>query len=155
MSGLTSLPRPAGAEVIPLAQVQVLAGVLPGLVVHQRGAYLGVGTSSNATECEIGEVKHGGPADKAGLQAGDVVIEFDDHQIDQFSDLVGVLQEYKPGTTAQVTVLRHGRSLELPVEVEAWHFAPVAEDPQDRLMLPPPNAPRPAFPAPGPPLPRP
>ncbi|MDQ3060183.1 MAG: DegQ family serine endoprotease [Pseudomonadota bacterium] len=67
-------------------------------------------------------VESGAPADKAGIEAGDIIIRFDGKTIDKASDLPRLVGNVKPGTKAVVTVFRRGATKDLPVtiaEVEA------------------------------------
>ncbi|UUZ71569.1 PDZ domain-containing protein [Polaromonas sp. P1(28)-8] len=64
----------------------------------------------------------GAPAEKAGVEAGDIIIKFDGKQIEKSSDLPRMVGNVKPGTKAVVTVFRRGATKDLPVviaEVEA------------------------------------
>lgn len=51
-------------------------------------------------------VSPGGPAEKAGIQPGDVVIALNGKPVRDGDDLVGRVADMAPGTTADVTVLR-------------------------------------------------
>ncbi len=67
-------------------------------------------------------VESGAPAEKAGVEAGDIIIRFDGKQIEKSSDLPRIVGNVKPGTRAVVTVFRRGASKDLSVviaEVEA------------------------------------
>lgn len=77
---------------------------------------------------DFGEVEHGGvkfadvrdgsPAAKAGLAAGDVLIEFDGKKIDNLYDFTYALRAHKPGDKVAVTVLRNGERLTREVTLE-------------------------------------
>jgi len=54
----------------------------------------------------IGSVNSGGPADKAGLEPGDVIIEFNGKPIQRRDQLVSMVVATKPGTAVPVKVLR-------------------------------------------------
>jgi serine protease Do len=67
-------------------------------------------------------VESGAPADKAGIEAGDIILKFDGKPINKSSDLPRLVGSIKPGTKAVVTVFRRGVTRDLPVviaEVEA------------------------------------
>jgi serine protease Do len=85
----------------------------------RRGAYLGVKFSSvpNADGVQVETVVPGGPSDKAGLKAGDVITQFDGKKVENIDDIRKILQEKKPGDKIKVEVLRDGESQELDVEL--------------------------------------
>jgi len=67
-------------------------------------------------------VESGAPAEKAGIEAGDIITKFEGKTIDKASDLPRLVGNIKPGTKATVTVFRRGASRDLVVtiaEVEA------------------------------------
>ena len=53
-------------------------------------------------------VEKNGPADKGGLEAGDVITKFDDKSIVSSADLPRAVASAKPGRTVSVEVLRKG-----------------------------------------------
>ncbi|MEU9760012.1 trypsin-like peptidase domain-containing protein [Streptomyces sp. NPDC047985] len=55
-------------------------------------------------------VAQGGPADKAGLRAGDVITKFDDTVIDSGPTLIGEIWTHEPGDRVTVTYQRDGRT---------------------------------------------
>lgn len=65
----------------------------------------------------VAAVNPGDPADKGGLKAGDVIIEFDGKPIDELSDLPRTVAATPPGKTVKVKVLRDGKELTLEVTV--------------------------------------
>ena len=62
-------------------------------------------------------VESGAPADKAGIEAGDIILKFDGKPIEKSSDLPRLVGNTKPGSRATVTVFRRGSQRELSVTV--------------------------------------
>jgi putative serine protease PepD len=76
-----------------------------GHVVNSHRAYLGVQIgSTNGAGVLMLSVNSGGPAAKAGIKAGDVVVSVNGHSTPTIDALTSVLSELKPGTTVSVTV---------------------------------------------------
>lgn len=65
----------------------------------------------------IGDVVADGPAAKAGIQSGDVVLAFNGREIDDPRHLRLKSAQTVPGTKATLTVLRDGKSREIDVTV--------------------------------------
>lgn len=63
----------------------------------------------NAYGVYIAEVVKGGPAEKAGLQAGDRFVSINGAEIVSATDLTGVLQDCKAGDTMEIVVARSGQ----------------------------------------------
>lgn len=85
-----------------------------GKVQH---AYLGIQVSDAAGNggAKVGSVVSGSPADKAGLKAGDVITAVDGKQISTADDLTAVVNGYKPGDKATLTVSRGGSNTSITV----------------------------------------
>ena len=65
----------------------------------------------------VASVEKGGPADKGGLEAGDVILRFNDKPVIQSSDLPRVVGASKPGSKASLQVWRGGGTKELSLVV--------------------------------------
>jgi serine protease Do len=65
----------------------------------------------------IAGVVKGDPADKAGLKAGDVVLEFDGRAVHSDRDLVSIVGNTPVGRKAAVKLVRDGKSLSLDIKV--------------------------------------
>ena len=63
-------------------------------------------------------VESGGPAEKAGMEPGDVIIEFNGQTVKSSNDLVRMVTATKPGTGVPVKVLRDKQEKTLTVTVE-------------------------------------
>lgn len=75
-------------------------------------------------------VEPGAPADKGGIEAGDIITKFDGKPIEKSSDLPRIVGGTKPGTKSTVTVFRRGASRDLSVVVaELEADKPVARAP--------------------------
>lgn len=89
-------------------------GVQIGPVAKDVAESIGL---SKATGALVSAVEADSPAAKAGLQPGDVILQFDGKTIDKVSDLPRLVGGTKPGSTSQVTVFRRGKELRLPITV--------------------------------------
>ena len=65
----------------------------------------------------IGSVMPGEPAEKAGLQAGDIVTKIDDTPINNASELTKSIASYKPKQKVKVTAVRDGREKQFTVQL--------------------------------------
>jgi serine protease Do len=65
----------------------------------------------------VSHIDAGGPAAKAGLQAGDVIVGFNGKPIESSGALPALVAETKPGTTVNLRVLRGGADKDLKVTV--------------------------------------
>jgi serine protease Do len=73
----------------------------------------------DASGALIGDVVPKGPADKAGLKDGDVVLEYNGKKVVDSRRLRLAVGETKPGMTAPMKILRDGASKTLEVTVQA------------------------------------
>jgi S1-C subfamily serine protease len=60
-------------------------------------------------------VQSGSPADKAGLQANDIITKFDGQAVQGEEGFVGFLLKHKPGDTVTFTVLRNKQPQDIKV----------------------------------------
>jgi serine protease Do len=73
---------------------------------------------SNRSGALITSVAGEGPAARAGLRRGDVVLEYNGQPVDGSDDLVNMVVHTKPGTTVPVKILRNKQPQTLSVKVE-------------------------------------
>jgi predicted metalloprotease with PDZ domain len=76
-----------------------------------REVYLGSIPDMSASEIpgvRLTGVRAGSPADRAGLKAGDVIVEFDGKAIKDLYQYTDALQARKPGDTVTIVLLREG-----------------------------------------------
>jgi Do/DeqQ family serine protease len=66
----------------------------------------------------VQEVVPNGPADKANIQIGDVIIEWNGQSIDNNTMLSPIVAATKIGSTAKAVVIRDGQPVEIDVKVE-------------------------------------
>jgi serine protease Do len=70
----------------------------------------------------VRSVEAGSPAEKGGIEAGDIITKFDGKSIEKSSDLPRIVGATKPGTKSTVSVFRRGATKDFSVviaEVEA------------------------------------
>jgi serine protease Do len=65
----------------------------------------------------INAVEKGGPADKAGLEPGDVILKFDGKTVGQSGDLPRIVAATRPGSKVTVQLWRKGAAREIVVTV--------------------------------------
>jgi serine protease Do len=104
-------------------------GVTIDQVSKEVAESLGLGKSTGAL---VKAVEAGSPADKAGVEPGDVILKFDGRVIDKSMDLPRFVGSTKPGTRSALTVFRKGAPKELQVtiaEIEPERTEPKAAAP--------------------------
>ncbi|MBE0621767.1 MAG: PDZ domain-containing protein, partial [Burkholderiales bacterium] len=74
----------------------------------------------------VASVDESGPAAKAGIKAGDVILKFNGHAISRSSELPTQVADVKPGTTAKLEITRNGATREIEVKVGELKGAEVA-----------------------------
>jgi serine protease Do len=89
-------------------------GVQIDQVTKEVAESIGLGKAQGAL---VRGVESGAPAEKAGIEAGDIIIKFDGKPIEKSSDLPRMVGNVKPGTKAVVTVFRRGASKDLTVTI--------------------------------------
>ncbi len=67
----------------------------------------------------INRVEKGGPADKAGLEAGDVVLKFDGKNIESPADLTRAVGNTQPNSKATLQIWRNKATREIPILIGA------------------------------------
>ena len=67
---------------------------------------------------QAASIERGGPASRAGLEQGDIIVSFADQPVSGFDDLHRLLTEEKLGARVPVTVLRRGQRLTLEIHPE-------------------------------------
>ncbi|AVO48359.1 serine peptidase [Melaminivora suipulveris] len=75
---------------------------------------IGLGKSQGAL---VRGVEPGSPAEKAGIEAGDIITRYDGKAIERVADLPRLVGNTKPGTKANVTVFRRGATRDLNVTI--------------------------------------
>jgi serine protease Do len=65
----------------------------------------------------VNSVEKGGPADKAGIQASDVILKFDNKDIDSSNELPRIVAATRPGAKVPVQVWRKGERKDLQITV--------------------------------------
>ncbi len=108
-------------------------GVQIGPVSKEVAESLGLPKAQGAL---VTGVEAGAPADKAGVEAGDIIVKFDGRAIEKSGDLPRIVGAIKPGTKATLTVFRRGSLKDLGVtvaEIEADSAVAKGDAPEPKL----------------------
>jgi serine protease Do len=73
----------------------------------------------NASGALISQVEADSPAAKAGIKVGDVITELNSKKMDNSGQLQAAISAQRPGNKVNLTVMRDGKSLNLPVTLES------------------------------------
>ncbi|HXV08841.1 MAG TPA: DegQ family serine endoprotease [Burkholderiales bacterium] len=80
----------------------------------------------------VNSVEKGGPAEKAGIQASDVILKFDNKEIGSSNELPRIVAATRPGAKVGVQVWRKGERKDLQVTVGETPEERTAKRPQGR-----------------------
>ncbi len=89
-------------------------GVQIDQVTKDVAESIGLGQAQGAL---VRSVESGAPAEKAGVEAGDIIVKFDGNNIERASDLPRMVGNTKPGSKATITVFRRGAQRDLSVTI--------------------------------------
>ena len=89
-------------------------GVQIDQVTKDVAESIGLGKAQGAL---VRSVESGSPADKAGVEAGDIIVRFDGKVIEKASDLPRMVGNTKPGNRSTMSVFRRGGSKDLAVTI--------------------------------------
>ncbi|MES2422874.1 MAG: DegQ family serine endoprotease [Pseudomonadota bacterium] len=112
-------------------------GVQIDQVTKDVAESIGLGRAQGAL---VRNVESGAPADKAGVEAGDIITKFDGKTIDKSSDLPRLVGNTKPGTKSTLTVFRRGTSKDLSVVIAEIEPEKPAKKVADKPEPPKPSA---------------
>ena len=90
-------------------------GVMIQDITPELNAKLGLGADEGAL---VSDVVSGGPAEKAGIKRGDVILQFDGKPIRSSRDLPFVVASTPIGKTVTVEVMRESQRMNLQVKTE-------------------------------------
>ena len=112
---------PTGASVgigfaIPSEAVSRTVAQLLSRGSIERG-WLGVAVDDRDAGVVIASISRDGPASKAGIRPGDVVLAINGDRIESSRGLIRAVAGVAPGNNVRVTVRRQGREMELSVNV--------------------------------------
>jgi len=114
------------------------------------GASVSVDDATDNKEAKAGvsidTVEPGGPADKAGMKAGDAVTEFDGERVRSVRQFLRLVQETTPGRSVPVVLSRAGQRVTVNVTPERASFGDdfgmrYLDAPLARLAIPAPPSP--------------
>ncbi|HEY1692738.1 MAG TPA: M28 family peptidase [Polyangiaceae bacterium] len=128
-TGMAQVARIAEHVAVDLADLGDRIAFQQGAVApgegDERGFVASLGTFPDAAGPPAGQkgmllagVRAGGPADKAGLRRGDVLVRLGKHVIGGIDDVKFVLTQARPGTTMKAAVLRDGTLLSVDVTLD-------------------------------------
>jgi S1-C subfamily serine protease len=98
---------------IPIDKAKDLADRLKTGQGPAPTAFLGVSTtetSDGSAGAMVVSLVSGGPAQKAGITVGDLIVSFDGKPVSSADGLSGLVQARQPGDTVQVVIERNGSS---------------------------------------------
>ena len=105
---------------IPMEQVKVTA---TQIVNSGQAEYPVIGaevnTGSRRNGAEIVKVPSDTPADRAGLENGDIVVAVDDKPVSDGIGLIVAIRSHQPGETIRLTVRRGGEVRTLKITLDA------------------------------------
>ncbi len=96
-------------------------GVTIAQVTREVAESIGLGAPRGAL---VQGVEKDGPADKAGVEAGDIILRVDGKAVDRSGDLPRIVGGTKPGAKSTLQVFRRGETRELAVTVAEFEPDP-------------------------------
>lgn len=96
-----------------------ILGVEGGELNSKASKELGI---SQSTGFYVNRVTKGSGAEKAGLRQGDIIVKVENQTISSYSELASVIGTKRPNDKVEVTFIRDGRTLAVPVALTKSEF---------------------------------
>ncbi|WP_394827020.1 Do family serine endopeptidase [Pendulispora albinea] len=140
--GINTAINPQGRGIGFAIPIDALKEVLPQLLRtgHVARGRLGVGIQSmdptlakalgleRPTGALVGDVEPGGPAERAGLRSGDVILEVGKETVDDAHELPRVVARHAPGSKVSLKVLRNKSTQTVDVTLDQLKDEAVATE---------------------------
>jgi serine protease Do len=124
-AAVASMSAQTRVQVEPRPQTRAFA------MLDGRGAELGVMVSdvdAKSTGVKIDEVHQNTPAEKAGIKAGDVIVEYDGERVRSARQFTRLVQETPEGRSVAIALMRDGKKQTVNATPEAtamtWNVIP-------------------------------
>ncbi len=111
--------------------------IIRGYLGIQTGPLQRDASGSNTGGVTVGEVVSGSPAEQAGLQPGDVIRQFDGHEVQNLRALRSLVAQAPLDKQVELQIVRNGKPLtvktqikEQPVDYESARVLPRGNQPQ-------------------------
>jgi Do/DeqQ family serine protease len=102
----------------------------------------GLGLKADQSGALVKQIEPNGPALKAGLKPGDVIIKVDGSKIDGDQALILAIGTKSPGEKVKVTIIRNGREKNKTLKISSWpgeelvsDNSPIKKDPNNSFGL--------------------
>ncbi|MDD2218563.1 MAG: PDZ domain-containing protein, partial [Desulfoplanes sp.] len=105
-----------------------LLGVMVQVMDDNTAKALGLGVNRGAL---VASTTPGGPADRAGIKAGDVILAADGEAIDDYSDLTRKIGRLTPGAKVSLTLWRKGKRILLTASLDERSAEGLASEESD------------------------
>ena len=92
---------------------KLVKGEQIGKPMKPAAATIGVVFDSKADTATLEELTEDGPADKAGLKAGDTITEFDGKTVSTPDDIRAILRKKKPGDEVEIVIKRGAKTMSM------------------------------------------
>ena len=79
-----------------------------------------LGLPKDTTGTLVARVVEGGPADKAGIEPGDVIMSVNKQQVRNESEAINAIGLMSPGSNASMMIFRNGKSKELVAKISEY-----------------------------------
>ena len=93
----------------------IIAGMA---IAYANGPQLGVGGGPEDKECVVRMILPNSAAEKAGLQAGDVIERFNGEKVDSVKQLAELVHRYQVGDTVPLSIRRGGSLIQFDVVLQ-------------------------------------
>ncbi|MFQ5432610.1 MAG: DegQ family serine endoprotease [Nitrospinota bacterium] len=121
-----AIPINMAKEILPdlKASRNVQRGWL-GVVIQKLTPELAeaLGLGKDEAGALVGDVSIGGPAEKAGLKRGDLIVKFDNKVVKTYEVLPRLVAAHKPGSKVKVQVVRDGKKKTFSITLGALKTA--------------------------------
>ena len=110
-------------------------GVTIGAVTKEVAESIGLGTPRGAL---VQQIEKDGPADKGGVEAGDIIVKVDGKAVEKSADLPRLVGAIKPGAKVGLQVFRRGATRDLSATVVEFEPERLTRRAQAEPSAPPP-----------------